>query len=440
MENKFKYRTLQSSGNAKRIVAGNVQPRQMNTEQFIPYSVGCMLKKQMWRTNTAHRTTPQNEQIHTPAIYPSQIISQAIPESPPTDWRILLESEILTTFNITNEDISMFSVIVNGIQQFTVSQSEAYPYIYRITHCKLIPWIGNRDLAFSAISPTTGSNLLQNVISFNLYDGQSWRGTLYRTASNGSLSRLGKDTVLASQLAYGFDYDTGIMTCYEMDSRTFTPNPICSTNPPAVSCYIYRGMFGNYTGNTSNGNVWSQNKNYIFHPNPVVVGSSHLDSCDNALEVTGNAQIDSIVARSVDAVRLEIAGSAHMDSVQTGTLEVTGHAQIESIATESMNTFADPRLCENMVPYTPNYDILKLNTYTYNYISNAEEAEIGVLASEMEHIVPELVKERSGYKTVQYDRIGVLLIPIMEDMRKRIEVLERDNCDMKVSISTLQSR
>jgi hypothetical protein len=126
--------------------------------------------------------------------------------------------------------------------------------------------------------------------------------------------------------------------------------------------------------------------------------------------------------------------------VQTGTLEVTGHAQIESIVTESMNTFADPRLCENMVPYTPNYDILKLNTYTYNYISNAEEAEIGVLASEMEHIVPELVKERFGYKTVQYDRIGVLLIPIMEDMRKRIEVLERDNCDMKVSISTLQSR
>jgi hypothetical protein len=387
----------------------------MDREQFVvspvsdPYSPGfsvqeisgLLLKKHMWRVNTASQTKMYNEQIYTPTIYPSQVIGQAIPESPPTDFVSLSDADIKTTFGITSEDIKAFTIRENGLRVFKIWRSQAYPYIYKVDNCKLIPWAGNKDLTFSGMGPESGVNLLQKVISFNIYDGVSWKGTFTRTASDGSLSRLGKDTILASQLAYGFDYDSGIFTCYEVERNTYTPNPICSRNPPAVTCYIYRGLFGNYTSANLSGGLWTQSTSYIFNPTRVVIGKGNSSSDANTLEVSGRAQIDSIVTQSID-------------------------------------TFSDRRLKENIVSLKPNYKILELNTYTYNYIAKAGDKEIGVIAQETEKIVPEIVKEHAGFKTVQYDRIGVLLLPIVKELAEKIARLEEDNKEMKTIVSSLK--
>ena len=388
----------------------------MDREQFVvspvsdPYSPGfsvqeisgLLLKKHMWRANTASQTKMYNEQIYTPTIYPTQVIGQAIPESPPNDFISLSDNEIKTTFGITSEDIAAFTVRMNGLRVFKIWQSQSYPYIYKVENCKLIPWAGNKDLTFSATSPVSKVNLLQKIISFNIHDAVSWKGQINRTASDGSLSRLGKDIVLASQLAYGFDYDSGIFTCYEVEQNTYTANPICSKNPPAVTCYIYRGLFGNYTSPNLTGGQWLQSTNYIFNPTRAVIGKATSSSDANTLEVSGRAQIDSIVTQSID-------------------------------------TFSDRRLKENIVSLKPNYSILELNTYTYNYISKAGDTEIGVIAQETEKIVPEIVKEHAGFKTVQYDRIGVLLLPIVKELTDKINRLEQDNQEMKVSVKALIS-
>jgi hypothetical protein len=120
-------------------------------------------------------------------------------------------------------------------------------------------------------------------------------------------------------------------------------------------------------------------------------------------------------------------------------LEVSGIANIGNIVTGSLETYSDRRLKENIIEQKPNYKILELNTYKYNYISKFGETEIGVIAQETEKIVPEIVKDHGGYKTVLYDRIGVLLLPIVKDLTDKIARLEEDNEEIKLSLKAIIS-
>ena len=67
-----------------------------------------------------------------------------------------------------------------------------------------------------------------------------------------------------------------------------------------------------------------------------------------------------------------------------------------------------------------------MNTYTYNYKTKPNIIDIGVIAQEVETVAPHIVKENDGLKTVQYDRFGVLLLPIVKEQQERIDQLESD--------------
>ena len=52
--------------------------------------------------------------------------------------------------------------------------------------------------------------------------------------------------------------------------------------------------------------------------------------------------------------------------------------------------------------------------------------DVGVVAQEIEEILPELVIEREdGYKAVNYEKIIALLIESNKDLLKRVEKLEK---------------
>ena len=89
--------------------------------------------------------------------------------------------------------------------------------------------------------------------------------------------------------------------------------------------------------------------------------------------------------------------------------------------------------------YPVNKDILSLNTYTYNYKSKPGDTDIGVIAQEVEAIAPHIVKEHGGMKTVQYDRFGVLLLPIVKEQQERIERLEEELYAFKTLLAKLST-
>jgi hypothetical protein len=243
--------------------------------------------------------------------------------------------------------------------------------------------------SFSGYTTKTKVNLLQNVIPF-VFSGGAYTGTFKRTVANtGVLSAGGRDFVLPQQLAYIFDYDTGIFTCYANDTSPGLPNPITKDSPPAITCYVYRGTFGQF-----NGDIWT------VTPTTVALTGRQL-----------------------------LLGKT-MSSDPTLTLDVSGVSFFKDIVTDSLSTRSDRRFKENIVTYKPVPKLLDLEPKLYNYIGGST-IELGLIAQDVEEVAPELVRTQHGMKSLQYDRLGVLLLPIVREQAERLKNLEKDVNDMK---------
>jgi hypothetical protein len=92
---------------------------------------------------------------------------------------------------------------------------------------------------------------------------------------------------------------------------------------------------------------------------------------------------------------------------------------------------SDINLKTNLLKISGSLDILKqINGYTFDWIPmegihENEGKDIGVIAQEIEKVLPEIVTTRdNGYKAVKYEKIVALLIESNKELLKRIEVLE----------------
>jgi hypothetical protein len=92
---------------------------------------------------------------------------------------------------------------------------------------------------------------------------------------------------------------------------------------------------------------------------------------------------------------------------------------------------SDKRLKDNVVAISGSLDILKqIGGYHFDWIPmegihEYEGHDIGVIAQEIESVLPELVETReSGYKAVKYEKLVALLIETNKELLSRIEALE----------------
>ena len=92
---------------------------------------------------------------------------------------------------------------------------------------------------------------------------------------------------------------------------------------------------------------------------------------------------------------------------------------------------SDSRLKENVTPIpNPLEKISQIGGYEYDWIPmegihENEGHDIGVIAQEIETILPEIVTTReNGYKAVKYDRIVALLIECVKEQQKQIDKLK----------------
>ena len=110
------------------------------------------------------------------------------------------------------------------------------------------------------------------------------------------------------------------------------------------------------------------------------------------------------------------------------------------IATADVTAFAtsDRRLKENIKQIEKPLDkIKKINGVTFDWreLTKEEEeqkfqlnrgADIGVIAQEIEEILPEIVttREKTGYKAVKYEKLTALLIEAVKEQQTQIEELK----------------
>lgn len=92
---------------------------------------------------------------------------------------------------------------------------------------------------------------------------------------------------------------------------------------------------------------------------------------------------------------------------------------------------SDERLKENVFTISGSLDILsKINGYTFDWkempgIHDYSGNDIGVIAQEIEKVLPQLVTTReNGYKAVKYEKLVALLIQTNKELLARVEALE----------------
>lgn len=153
-----------------------------------------------------------------------------------------------------------------------------------------------------------------------------------------------------------------------------------------------------------------------FSNGPVIAGSGSSTGTPNqTLQVTGGAYIGGSV------------GIGTTNPGLCGQLEVVG-----TICATDFNSTSDVSLKTNLKIIPNSLDkVLNLNGYTFNW-RNSNKKSAGVVAQELEKILPELV---GGFqqKTVNYNGIIALLIESIKELNAKIENLTNELESVKMS-------
>jgi len=150
------------------------------------------------------------------------------------------------------------------------------------------------------------------------------------------------------------------------------------------------------------------------------------------------------IARSGDALTFYSGGAIKFDITPSNGVHVrngssyfaqisnTGEGRFGGDVTAYYN-FSDKRLKTNIKPTTDNLDkVLNLNPVEYNWKEGyrKDKKEIGLIAQEVEKIIPEVVRENKRlnddtlYKQVDYEHLVSTLIGAVQEQQKQIDELK----------------
>mgnify|MGYP001192622832 CR=1 FL=1 len=126
-------------------------------------------------------------------------------------------------------------------------------------------------------------------------------------------------------------------------------------------------------------------------------------------------------------------GDTKLSSLGVGTGATGTPGEIR--ATSDITAFysSDKRLKENIKKIENPLDKLEnINGYTFDWIEKEgihsnKGHDIGVIAQEIEEVLPEVTTTRdNGYKAVRYEKIVPLLIECIKDQQKQIDELKEE--------------
>lgn len=144
------------------------------------------------------------------------------------------------------------------------------------------------------------------------------------------------------------------------------------------------------------------------------------------LDSNGNLVIGATSASSA-STRLQVGSSGD------GTIAIAN----------AWNTFSDARL-KNVIGRIPNACSMvdQLNGYYYTWRSAPDRSrQVGVIAQEVEAVLPELVRTGSdGIKTVDYPKLTAVLIEANKELHQKTRQLEQENQALKAAINKQNSR
>ena len=128
-----------------------------------------------------------------------------------------------------------------------------------------------------------------------------------------------------------------------------------------------------------------------------------------------------------------------LDGAEDMRLENDGDLHAEGDVIASSTTISDSRLKDNIITIGGALDKIKSLrgvSYTWNAGKKKGKQDIGLIAQEVEEIIPEVVKDKKmplmdgidpdeTYKTIDYEKIIAVLIEAVKDQQTQIDELKR---------------
>jgi len=268
------------------------------------------------------------------------------------------------------------------------------------------------EISGAVFLPTITTAAQSNVLTIDTSSGQ-----LYYTASS-AFGGSGGSTNTGSLLTTA-SISTNIITFTKGDGSTFpititSASYAVSSSYSLSSSYALTSSFALSASNISNA-VANNVNDYILTATggATINGEANLRFDGSSLKLTGSAAISSSLAVG------NIAPSATVGRIDASN-------DIVAYST------SDERLKYNIVPITnPISKIEAIGGYTFDWkpehkdLHGFEGHDIGVIAQEIESILPEIVTTRdTGYKAVKYEKIVPLLIEAIKDLQKQIDELK----------------
>jgi hypothetical protein len=177
-----------------------------------------------------------------------------------------------------------------------------------------------------------------------------------------------------------------------------------------------------------------------LNSNTVVSGSSQItagSTTNFGTDVKTQLDTNTVISGSSQVTLSSTTGGGTSANVQFGSLGIGTTASGtggEIRATGDITAFysSDIRLKENIQPIQnalEKVESISGNTYDwkegYDEIHSHKGNDVGVIAQEIEEILPQIVTNRdNGFKAVQYEKIVPLLIEAIKELSAKIKVLE----------------
>ena len=179
-------------------------------------------------------------------------------------------------------------------------------------------------------------------------------------------------------------------------------------------------------GDDIQGTATSGIQNVVEDSSPQLGGNLDLNGRSivgtGAMQITGNIITTGGVLNAQGTGTHTIGGALNVG----GTVTVTGDVHATGNVRSAHST-SDIRLKENLIRiHSPLDKVMSLNGYTFNYKNN-EERSAGLIAQEVEKVLPEVVmtdNDENATKTVAYGNMVGLLIEAIKEQQVQIDELK----------------
>jgi hypothetical protein len=173
-----------------------------------------------------------------------------------------------------------------------------------------------------------------------------------------------------------------------------------------------------------------------FVSDSIAEGNTNLFYTDSRVSSAISSTVNKVFvdALNINADRLNGVNSTlfmRNDSTQSlnGSLTVNGNVNVSGNVTTDYSA-SDINLKENLVKIDDSLcKVSILSGYTFNYINRPNERVAGLVAQEVERVLPEAVYEFENsegevYKAVRYGNIVSLLVEAIKELSEKVERLE----------------